>query len=73
MPVLNGKFYPYKNYEAWKEITSLDELAKQDMVFFNGQLVHHAWFMSWQFRTAERAMKLGLIKYAIKKKENKDA
>lgn len=72
MPVLNGKFYPYRNYTAGEKIRTLDELAKQDYVFCRDQLVQNGWFMSWQFRMADGLVKGGYIRHAIKKEE-KDA
>lgn len=71
MPVLNGKFYPYRNFTAGEKITSLDELASQDKIFFEDQLLSRGWFSSWQLGTAEKLIKAGLLKHVIKK-ENKD-
>ena len=56
----------YKNYKIGKPITSLDELAKQEFMFFFGTLYHKGWFMSWQMRHIYMWLKNGQIKYAIK-------
>lgn len=67
MPVLNGKKYPYKNFHRGNHIVSLDELAKQDFVFWHDQLIPHGWFLSWQFRMITLAIgENGCIYYAIK-------
>lgn len=45
---------PYKRkYRRGEAITSLDELAKQEFVYFFDKITHRGWFMSWQFSLAE--------------------
>lgn len=70
MPTLNGKFYPYKKYAPGDKITSLDDLAKQERIFWHDTLFHRGWFKSWQFRMAEDAIQSGMIRYAVKKEGN---
>lgn len=61
---------PYKRkYHKGEPITSLDELAKQELIYFFDIITHCGWFMSWQFRLAERYIKRGMLFYAVKNEE----
>ena len=72
MPVLNGRKYPYKHFERGDHVKSLDELVKQDFVFWHKQLLHKGWFLSWQLRMSYMCIgENGCIYYAIKKEEKK--
>ena len=58
---------PYKRkYRKGEPITSLDELAKQEFIYFLDKITHRGWFESWQFRLAERYIKRGMLFYAVK-------
>lgn len=47
-------------------ITSLDELARQEVVFWWEKAQPKGWFLSWQFRMASQAIKNGrVIRYAM--------
>ena len=35
-------------YIKTRLIKSLDELASQEFVYFNGKLVHRGWFLNWR-------------------------
>lgn len=72
MPQLNGKRYQYKNYTPGGAITSLDELVKQQFIFWNDMLYHRGWFCSWQIEWADAELRCHKLRYAIKK-EDKDA
>lgn len=37
-------------YIKTRLIKSLDELASQEFVYFNGKLVHRGWFLNWQLK-----------------------
>ena len=64
---------PYKRkYRKGEPITSLDELAKQEFIYFFDKITHRGWFMSWQFSLAERYIKSGWLFYAIKNEEVSD-
>ena len=54
-------------YSKGDRITSLDELVKQEFVYWNDKITHHGWFKSWQLRMTENAIKAGRIYKAIKK------
>lgn len=70
MPVLNGKKYPYKRFVRGNHITSLDELSKQEFVFWHDALMHKGWFLSWQLRMVLLCIgENGCIYYAVKKEE----
>lgn len=67
MPVLNGRHYPYKRFRKGGHVLSLDELARQEFVFWHDRLTHHGWFLSWQLRMTIMAIgEKGCIYYAIK-------
>lgn len=57
-------------YKPGAKITSLNELARQEFIFFssknNPKLYHCGWFMSWQFRVAARYIRWGYLYYAVK-------
>lgn len=51
------------------QITSLDELVKQEWIYVFDKITHNGWFMSWQFRMAKTFMDRGYLFYA-KRNEN---
>ena len=55
-----------RQYKKGKQITSLDELYKQEFIFDRDQILHRGWFGSWQFRFAHNRMLRGYLHYAIK-------
>lgn len=55
-----------RKYRKGDKITSLDELAKQEFVYFFDKITHHGWFKSWQFSLAERYIERGCLYYATK-------
>lgn len=55
-----------RKYRKGAKITSLDELAKQEFIYYRDKITHAGWFMSWQFRTAEMYIKYGFLYYAVK-------
>lgn len=62
---------PYKRkYRKGAKITSLDELAKQDFVYFYDKITHAGWFMSWQFRLADQYIQRGCLYYAERIEDN---
>ena len=50
-----------RKYCKGKQITSLDELAKQEFIYFFDKITHNGWFMSWQFRMAKRFIERGFL------------
>ena len=61
-----------RKYRKGGPITSLDELAKQEFVYFIDKITNRGWFMSWQFSLAERYILRGMLFYAIKNEEVTD-
>lgn len=55
-----------RKYRKGEKILSLDELAKQEFIYFFDKITHCGWFMSWQFRLAAIYIERGWIYYAIK-------
>lgn len=60
-----------RKYRRGGHILSLDELARQEFVYWNDKITHRGWFLSWQFRmAAEQIGEKGHIYYAIKEEED---
>lgn len=55
-----------RKYRKGEKITSLDEMAKQEFIYFFDKITHRGWFMSWQTRHALNLIKRGVIYYAEK-------
>ena len=53
-----------RKYRKGDKITSIDELAKQEFVYFFDKITHNGWFGSWQFRLALRYIERGFLYYA---------
>ncbi len=63
---------PKTQYIRGEQITSLDELAVQEYVYWHHKLTHNGWFMNWQFRMAYNAIQRKNVIYkAIKRQEDK--
>ena len=60
-----------RKYRKGAKITSLDELAKQEFVYFFDKITHNGWFMSWRFRFAHNTIERGRVYYAEKITEDK--
>lgn len=55
-----------RKWRRGPKILSLDELVRQEVVFWNNKPQPHGWFMSWQFRMAAQAIgRNGVIFYAM--------
>lgn len=57
-------------YTKGEKITSLDELAAQEFVYFHDKITHCGWFLSWQVRWAKQHIDDGFIRKAVLKKED---
>ena len=55
-----------RKYRKGDKITSLDELAKQEFVYFSDKITHRGWFGSWQVSLALRYIERGILYYAVK-------
>jgi hypothetical protein len=53
-----------RKYRKCGKITSLNELAKQEFVYFFDKITHRGWFGSWQFRFAQQYIERGYLYYA---------
>ena len=58
-----------KKYRKGEKITSLDELAKQEFIYFFDKITHAGWFTSWQFRLAQKYIERGRLYYAEKEEK----
>ena len=60
-----------RKYLRGNHILSLDELSRQEFVYWWDKITPRGWFLSWQFRMAMNAIgEKGCIYYAIKEDEN---
>ena len=55
-----------RKYQKGKPITSLDELSKQEFIYFYDKITNRGWFMSWQFRMTKGFIDRGCLYYAEK-------
>ena len=53
-----------RKYQQGNVISSLDELAVQELVYINGKIYHFGWWSSMQFRLMKRLMDDGHIRKA---------
>ena len=58
-----------RKYRKGEKITSLDELVKQEFIYFFDKITHNGWFMFWQFRMTKRFLDRGFLYYAERIKE----
>ena len=58
-----------KKYKQGKVITSIEELSKQEFIYYREHIYHRGWFCSWQFGRIIDYMKSGNIRYAIKERQ----
>lgn len=54
-----------------RKITSLDELMKQEKVYFNGKKMSKGFYQNWQLRYALNMIKRGLLEYVGDSNEQK--
>lgn len=55
-----------RKYHKGEKITSIDDLAKQEFVYFFDKITHAGWFRSWQFNLVIRYINGGCLYYAEK-------
>ncbi len=55
-----------KKYEMGEQITSLDELAKQELIYIWGEIKNVAWWQNYNFSVLNRWCQMGGIRKAIK-------
>ena len=53
-----------RKYQQGNVVSSLDELAVQELVYINGKIYHSGWWASMQFRLVKRLMDDGHIRKA---------
>ena len=57
-------------YRKGGQITSLDQIATQEYIFCQDQIIHREWFMSWLFGYANSILKAGLLFRADRKSDD---
>lgn len=55
-----------RKYRPGPKVYSLNELMEQDFVYWRDKITPRGWFISWQIRMADEAIKRGNIRTAIK-------
>lgn len=53
-----------RKYYKGEMITSLDELAKQELVYIRDKITHRGWFGAWQLHLIAHYIENGDIYYA---------
>lgn len=62
---------PRRKYRRGGHITSIDELMKQDLVYFFDRIYSKGWFQNWNLHWAERYIgENGMLYYAVKEGED---
>ena len=61
-----------RKYRKGEKITSLDELVKQEFVYFADKINHIGWVKSWQVSLALRYIERGWLYYAEKIEEDEN-
>lgn len=56
-----------RKYTKGDVITTIEELDKQEFIYFNNKIYHHGWWSSWQYRMVVRYLNNGWLYKAIKK------
>lgn len=70
MPTFVEQKKPKKSrakYEQGEQITSYDELMKQDLIYCHQKIQPRGWFLSWQLRLAELYIRGGALFKVVKK------
>ena len=55
-----------RKYRKGEQIKSLDELCKQEFIYFFDKITHKGWFQSWQIKLALQYIERGYLYTAIK-------
>ncbi|MBR2388239.1 MAG: hypothetical protein IKB02_05670 [Clostridia bacterium] len=55
-----------RKYRKGEKITSLDELMKQEFVYFHDKILNYGFFGSWQIRLVKFYIQKGMLFYAEK-------
>lgn len=54
-----------RKFRPGGKIVSLDEVARQEHIYFCDKIYHRGWFGSWQFGWVAARLRQGLLRYAI--------
>lgn len=61
-----------RKYRIGEPIRTVEELLEQELIYFNGKVVHRGWFLSWQLGFTTAQIKGGMLFKAVRK-ENENA
>ena len=56
-------------YRKGGNIRSVDEILRQEFIYYINKLYHNGWFASWQTRFLKREAEGGRIFYAIRRED----
>ena len=58
-----------RKFKKGDVVSSLDELVDSEFVYWRDKVTHRGWFLSWQLKMTQDAIKSGVIRKAIKIQE----
>ncbi len=61
-----------RKFKPGDKIVSLDEVARQEHIYFYDKIYHQGWFWSWQFGWVEAQLRQGTLRYAIREEEQNE-
>jgi hypothetical protein len=64
--MIRRRLFAIRKYKKGDPITSLDELMKQEFIYYRHKITHKGWFMSWPLRSVENYISAGRLFKAVK-------
>ena len=61
-----------RKFKPGGKIVSLDEVARQEHIYFYGKIYHCGWFGSWRFWRVAQQIQRGAFRYAIREGEQNE-
>lgn len=61
-----------RKFKMGNKIVSLDEMARQEHIYFHEKIYHCGWFGSWRFRWVAQQIQRGAFRYAIREGEQNE-
>lgn len=58
-----------RKFRPGGKIISLDEVARQEHIYFYDKIYHRGWFKSWQFGCMAAYLQQGVLRYAVREEE----
>lgn len=61
-----------RKFRPGEKILSLDEVARQEHIYFHGKIYHRGWFKSWQIGWVAARIRFGELRYAIREEDGNE-